>query len=499
MTNKTNLKTLKRHRVPDWFEDAKFGIFIHWGLFSIPAFAAKLDHISDAFAKHYDRGVVMTPYTEWYDNALRVEGSPSAKHHAEYFGNRPYQEFRAEFSKGLEQWRPEQWSRLFRRAGAKYIVLVTKHHDGYCLWPSDVPNPNRDAWTSERDIVGELATAVRAEGLRFGLYYSGGIDWSWNPTPVRTLGEFIGSTPRGDYPAYAEAQIRELIERYEPSVLWNDISWPSDLDAMVRLMSDYYQRVPEGVVNDRWMHRGWPMRLLSWGPITRLLDTFMKRAIRKAADRGEPQRGIIPPKPAHFDFRTPEYTSFEKSSKGKWETTRGMSPSFGFNRAHEERDYENPDELLFSFIDTVSKNGNLLLNVGPRGEDASIPLPQTERLEMMGKWLDRNGEAIYGTRPWQRAEGETTDGIPVRFTTSGNDLYVILLGTPTSSAFVVRGLGFALVAVVTYFGNGATVSCAHHEGGLEIDIGLGREDTSWSSMSAHAFRISPAPSPATRE
>jgi alpha-L-fucosidase len=176
-----------------------------------------------------------------------------------------------------------------------------------------------------------------------------------------------------------------------------------------------------------------------------------------------------------------------------------MSPSFGFNRAHEERDYENPDELLFSFIDTVSKNGNLLLNVGPRGEDASIPLPQTERLEMMGKWLDCNGEAIYGTRPWQRAEGETIDGIPIRFTTSGNDLYVILLGTPTSSAFVVRDLGFEPAAVVTYFGNGATVSCSHHEGGLEIDIGLGREDTSWSSMSAHAFRISPAPSPATRE
>ncbi len=488
MSDHNALKQLRQHVVPEWFEDAKFGIFIHWGLFSIPAFAAKLDHISDAFAKEYDRGVVMTPYTEWYANALRVEGSPSAEHHAKHFKGRPYERFREDFSEGLEQWQPERWAETFRRSGAKYVVLVTKHHDGYCLWPSDVPNPNQPEWTSERDIVGELAAAVRAQGLRFGIYYSGGIDWSWNKKPIRTLGEFIASTPRGEYPAYAEAQVRELIERYQPSILWNDIAWPSGLDAMVELMSDYYRAVPEGVINDRWMHRSWIMRLLSLPPITRLVDFLMKRAIRKAAERGEAQQGVIPPRPAHFDFRTPEYTSFKERSRGKWEATRGMSPSFGFNRAHEEADYEDPAELLHSFIDSVSKNGNLLLNVGPRGEDASIPDPQTKRLEYLGDWLSSHGEAIYQTRPWQRAEGETRDGLPVRFTTAEGDLFAILLGTPDDTRIVLAGLTVDANTVVTCLGSAANVSWAQQDEGLAIEI-----DQPWSAHDAHAFRISPAP------
>jgi alpha-L-fucosidase len=480
-----DLDSLRRHVVPNWFEDAKFGIFIHWGLFSVPGFAADLDHISDAFAKHYDQGVVMTPYTEWYDNALRVEGSPTSLFHAEHYGSQPYEDFRKDFSAGLEQWRPELWSELFHKSGAKYVILVTKHHDGYCLWPSDVPNPNRSDWTSPRDIVGELAEAVRAAGLRFGIYYSGGIDWSWNTAPIRTLAEFIGSTPRGDYSDYAEAQVRELIERVQPSVLWNDISWPTHLKGMTQLLSDYYEAVPEGVVNDRWMHRGWAMRLLSFWPIIRLVDFFLKRSIRRAADRGEDSQGVIPPKPAHFDFRTPEYTRFSAISKGKWEATRGMSASFGFNRAHHEEHYEDPDALLRSFIDTVSKNGNLLLNVGPRGIDAQIPEPQTKRLEMMGRWLAENGEAIYETRPWKRAEGRTSDGIELRFTTAHGHLYAILLDTPRNSRFVLMGLEFEENTRVTRLATGENAACRPHDDGIEVEFSM-----SWPNTSAHALRIS---------
>ncbi|NOX49527.1 MAG: alpha-L-fucosidase [Gammaproteobacteria bacterium] len=436
--------SLGSHPVPQWFDDAKLGIFIHWGLFAIPAFAPRQNNVADAFNNNYALSAVMTPYTEWYDNAIRVSESPSAAYHAEHYGDRPYTDFKTDFETGLEHWDVEEWAKLFKRSGAGYVVLVTKHHDGFCLWPSQVTNPHRANWHTQRDVVGELAEAVRAQGLRFGIYYSGGIDWSFNSTPVRTLIQFIGSMPGGEYPAYAEAHIRELIERYQPSILWNDISWPTSLKPMLQMMADYYEAVPEGVVNDRWMHRNFVMRMLTLKPVQWLLDKWLERRIRKKTEAGDTDKGLIPPMPAHFDFRTPEYTTFDTIQPQKWEATRGMSASFGFNRGDTEEHYEDKGELVRSFIDTVSKNGNLLLNVGPRGEDGSIPDPQRQRLESLGDWLQKNGEAIYATQPWQQAQGITQCGVPIRFTwaqvagdsssdqrrgSGSRNVYAILLGS----------------------------------------------------------------------
>jgi alpha-L-fucosidase len=494
-------KSLNAHRVPSWFEDAKLGIFIHWGLFSIPGFAPRLAHPSDAFIDHYPLSAVMTPYTEWYDNATRVPESPSARHHAERWGGRPYGDFRAPFAEGLEQWDPREWARLFRRAGARYVVLVTKHHDGYCLWPSAVGNPKRADWCSPRDIVGELADAVRAEGLRFGVYYSGGIDWTFNPTPARTLIQFIGSMPGGEYPRYAEAQVRELIERYSPSVLWNDISWPAGLEPMLQLMADYYEAVPEGVINDRWMHRGLAMDLLTKKPVQKLADAWLSRRIRrdseKGSAKGEAEKGFIPPPPAHYDFRTPEYTSFDEVSERKWEATRGMSPSFGFNREDREEHYEDPVALIRSFIDTVSKNGNLLLNVGPRGEDAAIPDPQRRRLELLGDWLAADGEAVYETRPCRQPEAETACGLPVRFTQKEGTIYAIVLGSPSPSPSPSTGAGavelsFPLPAEVTAelsvsrLATGQEVPATRDGDGLHLRLGEPLPEAA-----AHAFALTP--------
>lgn len=483
-------ESLGRHPVPAWFEDAKLGIFIHWGLFSIPAFAPRLAHPSEAFEKHYPLSAVMTPYTEWYENAIRVPESPSARHHQEQWGGRPYADFREPFVAGLEKWHPREWARLFRRAGARYVVLVTKHHDGYCLWPSRVPNRERRDWCSERDVVGELAQAVRDEGLRFGVYYSGGIDWSFQRRPVRTLIEFIGSVPGGAYPAYAEAQVRELIERYRPSVLWNDIAWPGDRGSMLQLMADYYRAVPEGVINDRWMHRGATLRMLSLRPVQRVLDAWLARRIRRDVARGRRSPAIVPPPPAHFDFRTPEYTSFDEIQRRKWETTRGMTASFGYNRGDREEDYEDPDALVRSFIDSVSKNGNLLLNVGPRGEDAGIPAPQRERLEALGRWLDANGEAIYATRPWTRAESETDAGLGVRFTRGPDALYAIVLGTPAGRdlSFEVPGLS-SLPSRVTRLADGREVRARLEEDRLHLSL-----DAPLPDAPAHAFSLGPVDS-----
>jgi alpha-L-fucosidase len=478
-------ESLRQHPVPEWFEDAKFGIFIHWGLFSIPAFAPRLRHISEAFTQHYELSAAMTPYTEWYDNAVRVPESPSARHHAEQWGGRPYADFRADFTAGLEQWDPQDWAQLFRSAGARYVVLVTKHHDGFCLWPSRVGNPHRSGWTTERDVVGELATAVRAEGMRFGVYYSGGIDWSFNPRPVRTLIEFIGSVPGGDYPAYAEAQVRELVERYQPSVLWNDISWPTDEAAMLRLMADYYEAVPEGLVNDRWMHRNLLLRLLGIRPVQRAVDAWLARRIRRQAAKGEYSTGLVPPPPVHYDFRTPEYTTFDEIKERKWEATRGMSASFGFNRNDVDEDYEDPAELTRSFIDTVSKNGNLLLNVGPRGEDAAIPEPQRLRLRELGTWLAANGEAIYSTRPWSAAASETDTGLPVRFTTAGEKVYATLLGRPPGAKISFRLPGPVADDIeVTLLATGKTIRSSRTGDRLELEL-----DEPLAQSAAHAFAI----------
>jgi alpha-L-fucosidase len=432
------LADLNARAVPDWYQDAKFGIFIHWGAFAIPGFAPRLGSIGEAFARDYDRAVAMVPYTEWYCNAIKVPGTPSAEFHRAHYGDAPYDDFKPPFEAGLDRWDPAAWAEAFRDAGACYVVLVTKHHDGLCLWPSQVANPHRTGWTTRRDIVGDLAAAVRAAGLRFGVYYSGGIDWTFNRRPLRTLGDFLASTPGGEYPAYAMAQVRELIDRYEPSVLWNDISWPTRAGPLYRLFADYYRAVPDGVVNDRWVAASLQRDALKIPLVRRYVDRKIKAAIaRQGADAS---KGIIPPEIPHSDFRTPEYTAFTEIQTKKWEATRGMSHSFGFNRNDTEADYASAETLIHDFIDAVSRNGNLLLNVGPRATDAAIPGEQLGRLRQFGAWLRANGDAIYGTRPWTRSDGETECGQAVRFTAAPGRVNLIFKGPVASTRLVIRNL-----------------------------------------------------------
>jgi alpha-L-fucosidase len=430
------LESLNARPLPGWYDEAKFGVFIHWGMFAVPGFAARLGSISDAFKTDYDRAVAMTPYTEWYANAIKVPGTPSAEFHKATFGDAPYEAFKDPFIAGLKDWDPASWAESFRDAGARYVVLVTKHHDGFCLWPSGVANTARPDWFTVRDIVGELAAAVRATGLRFGIYYSGGIDWSFNPEPLRTMADFMGSTPGGAYPAYADAQVRELIERYEPSVVWNDISWPTDQPRLNQLFADYYNAVPEGVVNDRWQAVGLQIEALRSPQARRAMDERIKARMAKHPEMFE---GIIPAPVPHSDFRTPEYARFTQIETKKWEATRGMSHSFGFNRNDTEADYASAETLLGDFIDGVAKNGNLLLNVGPRA-NGEIPEPQLARLKVFGTWLRANGAAIYGTRPWTRAEAVTDDGLAVRFTAAPGRLNLIVLGSPRGERLRVRDL-----------------------------------------------------------
>jgi alpha-L-fucosidase len=194
--------------------------------------------------------------------------------------------------------------------------------------------------------------------------------------------------------AYADAHWAELIERYRPDVLWNDIGYPAaaDLDG---LFERYYAAVPDGVVNNRF-------------------DWMAQTAGAK-----------------HCDFVTPEYSTKGDPNR-KWESTRGIGTSFGFNREESEDTYLAPDELVRMFIDIVAHGGNLLLNVGPTG-DGVIPWAQAQRLLALGWWLRTNGDAIYGSRPWTRPTGTTAEGHDVRYTTVDDALCAIVLGTPTSA------------------------------------------------------------------
>ena len=191
----TLLQRLRRHRVPAWWQDAKLGIFVHWTIASVPAFAPVGTDFSSLLKSDRRDAYSLSPYVEWYQNSLRFPDSPVARHHRETYGDRTYESFRAEWEAGLEQWNPDAWAEQFKASGARYVVFVAKHADGYCLWPTDIPNPHRPDWHSRRDLVGELAEAVRGAGMRFGLYYCGGMDWTFNQRPVGSMSERPGLDP----------------------------------------------------------------------------------------------------------------------------------------------------------------------------------------------------------------------------------------------------------------------------------------------------------------
>jgi alpha-L-fucosidase len=473
-------ESLRSHRVPEWFQDAKLGIFIHWSVSSIPAFAPR-GGIEAIFRGEAEQGD--SPYSEWYWNSLKIPGSAAARHHREVHGDRPYESFADDYRKGLEQWQPTQWAKHFRAAGAGYVVLVAKHHDGFCLWPSQIAHedPKWQGWHAGRDVVGELAAAVRAEGMRFGVYYSGGLDWTFDDRPLYGLVDVLTGMPGGGYPAYAAAQVRELIERVAPDVLWNDISWPDDKQGLFELLSDYYNAVPDGVVNDRWLQRTWLIPVLRIRLVNRLAEALVARQLKKQGGLG------APPTPLVYDYRTPEYTSFSDIQATKWECVRGIDGSFGYNRNSLPEDFLSREDLLQSFVDIVSKNGNLLLNVGPRGEDAQIPEIQLDRLRWLGEFMSGSGEAIVGTRPWRRAEGTTREGLPVRFTARGDQVYATLLGTPAGRVVTLVDAPVIDPTRVRLLGVDATVVARRcGEGDLRIEVA-----DQWLEQPVHAISLGP--------
>ncbi len=361
--------------VPAWWQDAKLGFFVHWGIYSVPAWAT-------AESAPEGREYAWHQYAEWYANTLRIPGSPTAGYHEQRFGLGMSYEDLADLWQvpdtavvNLVSW--------LASCGGRYVVPTTKHHDGFCLWRTDTTPFCAAKRGPKQDLIEQFAAAARATGMRLGLYFSGALDWHVTNFGPITSDEELFEFRRNDaaFANYAASQLRELIGRFAPDILWNDIDWPDagkgvGPDSLADIFAAYRAHVPEGVVNDRW---------------------------------GVPYHGHL----------TREYTDVDSILPEPWEATRGVGLSFGMNE--NESQVMSGGELIRFFVDVVSKNGNLLLNVGPRA-DGSLPEEQMEPVTTLGDWLRANGEAVFGTRAWRRfGDGD------LRYTASGDEVFVHVL------------------------------------------------------------------------
>lgn len=463
MKYEPSFESVSSHKVPEWYNDAKFGIFFHWGLFSVPAYARSGHNINDMAAGEdsFDTAMKESPYSEWYMNKLRIEGSSTQKYHEEKYGKDfTYMDFQKQFEEISANCNMDEWAKVCQDAGAKYVVLVTKHHDGYCLWPSDIKNPADPGYQSKRDFVQELTDAVRGRGLKMGLYYSGIFDWTFVDYPITSIRTFIAHhLATKEYCDYSVAQTKELIQRYHPSILWNDIGFPSQYDTN-RLFADYYNEVEDGVINDRWKQ----YKLEDGEDREEKLTQWENEVNEKTKEFG--LEGTMM-NDLHHDFTTPEYAVKFKYREKKWELTRGIGMSFAYNDQENENDMLTYPEMVTTLVDVVSKNGNFLLNIGPKA-DGTIPEMQKAPLMQLGAWLKQNGEAIYGTRCWEQQEGKTADGREVRYTVKPDALYVFVFGSELSGEITIKDLEIPKDSVIELLGNNKKAAWSQKEGDLVI-------------------------------
>lgn len=375
--------TYPSNGVPEWYRDAKLGFFVHWGLYSVPAWATTHGDrdipVEDAYSHHQ--------YAEWYGNTVRIAGSPTWRRHQEVFGTGTSYEDLADLWEA-EGFDAEAFVGELVGAGARYVIPTTKHHEGFCLWNTATTAFNSVRRGPRRDLIAELHDATRRAGARFGVYFSGALDWHVSDFPPIESDTDLFRLRRGDeqFSRYSAAQLEELVDRFAPDVLWNDIDWPdggkgSDDCGVAALLHRYFERVPGGVVNDRW---------------------------------GVPYHG----------FLTREYNHVADIQDKVWESTRGLGFSFGYNQDEDARHSLSGVELIRLFVDVISKNGNLLINVGPRA-DGSIPELQLATMRELGQWARTNEQAVFGTRPWVRCSEES--GVPRAYTTSRGQVHVHVL------------------------------------------------------------------------
>ncbi|HEX8203018.1 MAG TPA: alpha-L-fucosidase, partial [Isosphaeraceae bacterium] len=322
-----NWDALDRRPTPEWYLDAKFGVFIHWGVYSVPAWGP------------------VGQYAEWYWNRIenRTPENPWWQFHRKNYGEGfAYQDFAPRFT--AELFDARRWADLFARAGVRYVVPTSKHHEGFALWPSaEASRTWGRPWNAaeigpRRDLLGELAEATRARGLKFGFYYSL-YEW-YNP---------LWKADRARYVAeHMTPQFKDVVTRYKPAIIFSDGEWdlPSTDWKSEELLAWLFNESPckdEVVVNDRW---------------------------------GKDCRH------KHGGYWTTEYAAGLQDGSHPWEESRGMAFSYGLNRAERVDDYKTGREFILVLVDLVSRGGNLLLDIGPAADGTIPPLMEQRLLEI---------------------------------------------------------------------------------------------------------------------
>jgi alpha-L-fucosidase len=445
--------SLTKHPAPAWFNDAKFGIYFHWGPYSVPAFD-----------------------NEWYSRNMYIEGQRANTYHKLVYGPPSkfgYKDFIPMFR--AEKFNPDEWAELLRKAGAKFAGPVTEHADGFSMWDSKVNKWNAAAMGPCRDVVGEMSRALRNQGLRYISTFHHQWLWGWYPTLDKSLdasnpqysglyGPPAPQSPFIDYdkptpppsPAFQEiweAKVREVIDKYRPSLIYFDSRLNIiDEHRLAGLISYYYNQ------GERWHEE--------------VSVTYKEKDLPRDA-------GILDIERGRLDHRA-DYS---------WLTDDAIDWN---SWCHvQNANYKSARRILGELIDIVSKNGCFLLDITPTAEGV-FPQPVVERLVAIGEWLSVNGEAIYGTRPWaifgagnapvqsgMFGEEHTPDlkAEDVRFTSRWKTLYAIAPELPHDSQELLilplntrDLLAKGQIADVSLLGCDARLSWDHSEAGLKISL-----------------------------
>ncbi|WEG14962.1 alpha-L-fucosidase [Pullulanibacillus sp. KACC 23026] len=415
---KDDWDSLGQYKVAEWYQNAKFGLFIHWGVYSVPAFG-----------------------NEWYPRNMYIQGSKEYDHHIKTYGKQKefgYKDFIPMFK--AEKFDAEEWASLFERAGAKYVMPVAEHHDGFQMYKSNVSKYNAYEMGPKRDILGELrqslekrniplcASTHRIEHWFFmghGKDFDSDIkeplergDFYWAAMPEPNHHDLFSPSPSKEFMEDWLVRTCEIVDRYRPKIVYFDwwIQHHAVKPYLKKFAAYYYNRANE------------------WGievAINYKHDAFMFGSAVVDIERGQ------------FSEQKPYFWQTDTSvAKNSWCYTKN-------------NDYKQPNEIICDLVDIVSKNGTLLLNIGPKS-DGTIPDEDKSILLEIGRWLEINGEAIYSSKVWRKygegptkvIEGQFTDSVSkhftpqdIRFTVNGSYLYAIVLNYPKNGEVIIESLG----------------------------------------------------------